>query len=143
MSYSIKRLSREPIIILTSETVPDEAALREHIAATANLLRPFEHTYVVIDNRKINIDFATLIHLLKVHQEGGRGTIADPNITPVFVGSESMIRLMRDALAQQNHNGRNIPLLQSMEAALEFIRKRIAIDRETRSILKSLAQNYR
>lgn len=142
MSYNIKRLNREPIIILTNESVPDEAELREHIAAIADLMRPFEHTYVVLDSRKVNIDFPTLIAMLKVHKEGGRGTAADPNITPVFIGSESMIRLMRDALAQQNPTGRNIPLLQSMEAALEFIRKRIAIDRETKSILKAFAQNY-
>lgn len=135
MAYTIEQLPDEPIIILTNQSAPDEAELRNHINSIAALADQIDadHTYLIVDSRNVDLPFPLVIKLLQIHQEGGRGTASDPRITPVFVGSGAMIRLMRDIFAKHNVEQRALPLVQELDEALDFIRECIEIDAEERS----------
>jgi hypothetical protein len=123
MPANVEKFFGEPVVI---------AILKGHITTTdmeqvyADTLRlcAAENSvqiYQITDVRQANSSFGDILKIL-MSVQNMPGSSFDPRIKVVFVGSNSLNRAAKQALASQQFGSMNMPFFVEMWEALDFIR---------------------
>lgn len=78
--------------------------------------------------RAIEITFADLVMIMGAGFRGQPGSPSDPRICGALVDIHSWSQLFADGLRQEQYGHLDIPLFDDLDAALAFMRERIASD---------------
>jgi hypothetical protein len=70
--------------------------------------------------------FSAVVRGLAFETQGTPGTSSDQRLIPIFVGNGKDVKLVVEALKQQQYGSYHVPLFATQEAALDYIREQIA-----------------
>lgn len=125
MTYTVEKLPDRQIIIFHYDgivRIEDALGVFKDTEAFKNEVGE-ERVYRVSDFTNAESTFTEIMKMLQAATQQAGGT-ADPNVTVVFVGSTAWARLYKDAMAQQQRGGKQIPMLTTVQEALDFIEVR-------------------
>lgn len=135
MSFTIKRLENEPIILITWNPCEGEFAqiLKSSTKQVDALIHSGEQSIYRIDDLTHfgNINFSIIqIALLNTSQRAP-GSPTDPRVHSILVGISPFLRLAAHAasLAKFGGSGSRVPLFDSVSEALRHARAQIALGR--------------
>ena len=126
MPATVEQLPGEPIVIvrvtghLTVEVMRD---VYRQIAAIADQIEP--PLYRITDTRFREASFAEMMAIVKEASKGMPGTTTDPRIRNVFVGRDRIAMVGRDAYVNNDPNRNAMPIFESIEDALTYVRYEI------------------
>lgn len=126
MSITVERVPDEPILLLKSTGQMTVDDVRGAYAETTRLLDQMESenheiVYRIVDVREQTTTFPEMMEIMKVATASGEGTPTDNRIQTIYVGREKFAMLAREMFSRQT--GRAFPIFESVEDALEAIRK--------------------
>lgn len=123
MSVTVTRIPNEPILVATIEGDVDLSTIQDLFAQSRELMKDMQgHVYRITDTRKAGVTFSELRDIVREAATRTEGSSTDPNVTPVFVGNQQMLRMTSGLMRQQQFGGIQIPIFGSIEEALEHIR---------------------
>jgi hypothetical protein len=136
LPFQLKLESKDPLlVILELEGQITAAEMREHLDALSDLLQQEgmmdEVLYLLIDARKVNMNFPDVIAGSKVHGTKRRGTAADPKTNGVFISHDQMVQLLRDLLAKHAPEAYT-PIFSDYDEAHTYILELAAIQKKQR-----------
>ncbi|MBN1679248.1 MAG: hypothetical protein JW966_03085 [Anaerolineae bacterium] len=131
MVMVVKQLGDEPIIVITVtppfDSYKDVIQKLEAIEAIANTIdSPIIYRindYSAVTQASLD-DIMTV--LARETRSGSAGSLADPRVRSVAVGSDEMIRLAATSLKQTQYGNLDVPLFESYDDALAYIREDMA-----------------
>jgi hypothetical protein len=119
MTATLKRLAGEPILIVTYDGFVDIDTVVYSYTESAKLIADSEErVYRISDFSKASSNFAEVIRIVN-SSASGPGSINDPRIVPMYVGTDSMVRLAADFFKQK---GKIIALFKNMDDAIDSAR---------------------
>ena len=127
MAVTFEKLPDEPIVIVTSLgqiNVEMMLEIYRRIAEIADQIEP--PLYRITDTRQQDTSFADMMGIIKQASRGQPGTTTDPRIRHVFVGRDKFAMLARDAYANNDPNHHAVPVFDTLEEALAYIRLEIS-----------------
>ena len=80
-----------------------------------------EKFFRITDVRDAESTFADMLKVIKQASQGQPGSTTDPRIQTVFVGSNTWVRLYRDAMRQTRFGGEQLPAFESMGDAMKYV----------------------
>jgi len=124
MPYVVKQLPNEPILLMTVSSPFDmEKDAPPLFALAAKTAEPIPgHVYCVYDLRKLELSFGDLVLGLSAQTGHVAGSMSDPNITAVMIGSSEMLKLAEKAFQQKQYGEIGIKLFGSVEDATNYVR---------------------
>jgi len=128
MSYRVERLPDEPILILTAGA---EFSIKNDVLASAEEATglmaeiPEGPIYYVLDTHGLRINFSDLVSGL---WQATRATnlLKEPRLQLVAVGSGTLIEMGIKSLSQAQYGGLSVPLFETIDEALTYIRQEIS-----------------
>jgi hypothetical protein len=136
MPATVERLPNEPIIIVTVTgqlTVEVMRDVYRQIAEIADDVVP--PLYRITDTRFREASFAEMMAIIKEASKGMPGTTTDPRIRNMFVGRDKMAMIGRDCYSNVTPQGNVMPMFETIEEALVYIR--LEIDKQPHSESKA------
>lgn len=129
MPITYERLPDEPILIVATIGDLTVAGMQEIFARSAEIQREIGGVlYRITDNTRLDVsaqDFINIIHLVQQAGKGTPGSSADPNIRAVLVADNRWSLLFREALSQPQFGGVFLPIFETLEQALAYVRVQI------------------
>ena len=127
MPFMVEHIMREPIIVINWQPPFDfEADIIESNRAAADFA---DHTkgivYRVIDAHEIDMTFGDLVTLLAAKTRNEPGSLRDPRIHTVLVGTHDLLRLKADSLRQKQYGELDIPLFPTVDEAVDYCRQQL------------------
>src|SRR5687767_5402805 len=96
-----ERLPGEPIIITTYRGFVTVEDVRQSTRATVRLAAKIQgHVYAIRDVRNSTSSFTEVLNIVREQAVKDDGTITDPNLSVVLVGTSAMAKLFIDAIHQ-------------------------------------------
>lgn len=131
-SFTVEKLPDEPIVIVRFTLPPrlDIEKMFQDIASQVNDTldgvdgRVFRLNDISLFDR-INI-FNQIVRGLAFEVKGIPGSNSDPRISPAFVGKGANVRLLVEALRQEQYGGLDVPAFPTLDEALAQVRQWIA-----------------
>jgi len=128
MSYRVERLPDEPILVLRTGA---EFSIKNDVLASAEEAMklmaeiPEGLIYYVLDMCDLRVNFSELVSGL---WQATRATnlLKEPRLRLVAVGSGALIELGAKAFSQAQYGGLSVPLFETMDEALAYIRQEIS-----------------
>ena len=71
--------------------------------------------------------FSAVVRGLAFETQQVPGTSSDPRLIPIFVGNGKDVKLIVEALKQQQYGSYHVPLFPNHEAALAYIREQLPV----------------
>lgn len=132
MSFRLELYSQEPTVaILELEGSITAEEITQHFDAIEDMLREVglenDNLYLLIDARRVSMDFPNVIEGSKLHGVPRRGAAADPLTRGVFVSQDQMIQLLRDLLAKHTAEA-YLPIFEDRDKAFEYIKELAAVE---------------
>ncbi|NDJ54669.1 MAG: hypothetical protein GYB68_16500 [Chloroflexi bacterium] len=120
MHPNVEKLPDEPIIIVTvTESSDVESVAAACDAIIGDKLGPF---YRINDFSAFSFTFSGLMVGMAAETTRLPGSLSDPRIKPVFVGTSDMVKLGSQAGRQEQYGELAILLFATLEDALQHIR---------------------
>jgi hypothetical protein len=121
MPLKMTKLPNEPIIIATITGILDTDVVSQMYRQTNEIMAQLglSKVYRISDYTEANISFADLLRVTALAGTDQPGSANDPRITPLFVGTDAMVRLGADVLRQRQVN---IQIFRTINDALDAIR---------------------
>jgi hypothetical protein len=130
MPIEVQRLPNEPIIVVATIGDLTMEGIHEIFARSAEIQQELGGIlYRITDNTHLNIDAQDFINIIRMAQVAGKeapGSSADPNIRAVLVADNRWSLLVREALSQPQFGGVFLPIFETMDQALTYVRFQIA-----------------
>jgi hypothetical protein len=124
---SMKRLEGEPIIHVTLKGHLTIEEVTEVYRRTDEMRKDMpKHIYRIADVSEVSTSFTEMMQILKQATSHSGSTSSDYSITIVFVGTNHWAKLFTDAMRQGAFGGREIPIFESVDAAITYVRAEIA-----------------
>ncbi len=101
---NVKQMGNLPIIIVNAADVSEggTANLIEQVAARTS--GEFGHDFVIYDCTQFAPSVAELDEWVNLHGAGLRGSLTDPTVFAILVGSDAMLHEIADYLGDMTHN---------------------------------------
>ncbi len=130
MDAVLTRLPDEPIVIVKIRPTLDPQKEVYEIADTiADMFAEEEGPiYRINDFTDMDLPFGGLVMGLGLETQGRPGSLSDPRIKTVFVGTSEMVELGAKSARQEHYGGLDILLFATLEDALAHIRAERASD---------------
>ena len=127
MSITVKRLTDEPIVIVTFAMPFDpENDLRQVTQEVAAILKEVDPPlYRIDDVSTLEIDFSQMVQAMGTATRNVPGSVTDPNIQMIFVG-EGIFHLVTQSLKQDQYGSIDADIFAALDEALQHVRKQIA-----------------
>lgn len=127
MVYQISRLDDEPIIVITITPPTDAYAdAQRKLNDLEALVQTMDDPVIFRINDYSAVPAPTFNDITFVLAEETRtprpGSAADPRIRNVVVGSHEMLRLAAEGVKQAQFGGLDVPLFDTYDAALAYVR---------------------
>jgi len=124
MSFEIQQLKDEPIVVITCHNpfdfTGDIAAANRQVAA---LLENGETITRIIDFTEIEMTFANLVESLATKTREEPGSLRDPRVRTVLVGTHELVVMKAQSLRQEQYGGLDVPLFESLDEAIAHCRQ--------------------
>ena len=119
----VQKLDGENILLVTNNVQMTPEVVAENRVVIREFLAAYEGRFVIIiDFTDAVTSFAdTLAIIQRMHAGGKRQDINERSMT-IFVGGDKFMEMHRDAIAQPQHGGEQIPMFPTVEAALDAAR---------------------
>lgn len=101
--------------------VEDIRAAQREVAALADQANGT--LYRIIDAHHIEITFSDLVFALNEKARDTPGSIRDPRIRTVIIGTHELVKLKAESLKQEQYGSLNMPFFESLEEARAYIRQ--------------------
>lgn len=122
MAIVVSRIPNEPIIVATLEGDLTVEQFKEMFIRSVEITKEIGgHVFRITDARNVTATFGELFGIIAAASKGVPGSTTDPNVTPILVGSNQMVKLAAQAFRQKQFGGVEIPLFQKMEDAMTYI----------------------
>ncbi|GAB4508777.1 MAG: hypothetical protein OHK0046_02250 [Anaerolineae bacterium] len=129
MGILIEHGMKEPIIIVNwqnpFDTTTDILESNKLVSDFAN--RSGTPVYRIIDTHEIDLTFGDLVHILDLKTRNEPGSLRDPRIHTVLVGTHEMVRMKAQSLSQEQYGGLNVPLFESVDDAIAYCRAQLVM----------------
>lgn len=130
MPITIKHLSQESILLATIKgylNIKSTTDVCNHIVKHCQ--ETLSHTYCVIDVSQATTSFTDLIRIIKQAAAYGNSSQCTVKNHIVFVGESHWVQLFSDAMRHTQFGGIEIPIFETIDAALVYIRSELANNR--------------
>jgi hypothetical protein len=126
-AITVQRIGDEPIIHAKITGYVDLDVLLEVYARTAELRKDMpRYIYRITEVSDVQSSFSEMMEVIKQAAMRGGSSSTDPTVTVVFIGTSHWVKLFTDALRQGAFGGKQIPVFESYDAALSYVRSDIA-----------------
>ena len=128
MDAALTRLPDEPIVIVEIQpTLDPQKEVYEIADAIAEMFEGEEGPiYRINDFTSIDLPFGGLVMGLGLEAQSRPGSLSDPRIKPIFVGTSDMVELGAKSARQEHYGGLEIWLFATLDEALAHIRTELA-----------------
>jgi hypothetical protein len=128
MVYQIEKLPGEPIVIDSHSEPMKAMGHRGFAEELAGHVQSIEGTvYRITDVLGMSYSFPTLVHVLGEETRSQRpGSASDPRVKMVLVAAGEVANLITMAAGQPQYGGLNLPLFDTREQALAYVRQLIS-----------------
>jgi len=127
MSVSVTRLPEEPILVARVTDRMNLLSIRTLFQESAALCAGLPcMVYRVIDVLEADASINDLARVLVEAKRGARGSMLDPQIVSVLVARPNRLRFIADLLARKEFGGLDVPVFDSLDEALVYLRANIA-----------------
>jgi len=137
MPSAVNKLPDEPIILVTESGHVDIEHVRSNRQRINAIAREIDGAYhIIIDARESDSSFADVMKILR--------SVEPLEIRPAsscYVGSSVFLQLYRNALSQIFYGKSNLPIFESLEAAMLYTREQVAAQPAKISGYTSLAND--
>ena len=126
MAVTVIRLPDEPIIVARITEQMSVPGMRTMFNESALLCAGLPDTvYRVIDLLEADASINELARTLVEGKRRVRGSVLDPRIVSVLVARPNRIRFIADILAHKEFGGLTVPVFDSVDEALVYLRAEI------------------
>jgi hypothetical protein len=126
MSVMVTRLPNEPILIADVHGRMDVEAVRNLFAQTAAFCNEVNDTvYQIASFLNVDASINDAARVLVEASRGARGSALDPQVKAVMVAGHNRVRLLIDLMRQKEFGGAEVPVFDTVDAALAFVREQI------------------
>ena len=124
MDAVLTRLPDEPIVIVEiCPTLDPQREVYEIADTIAEMFAGEEGPiYRINDFTNMELPFSGLVMGLGLEAQGRPGSLSDPRIKPIFVGTSKMVGLGAKSARQEHYGGLEILLFATLDDALAHIR---------------------
>lgn len=127
MPITIKYLPQEPILLATIKGYLNIKSTKDACSRVVKKCQgTLSHTYCVIDVCEATTSFADLIWIIKQAAAYGDSSQCTMKNRVVFVGESHWIQLFSDAMQHTQFGGIEIPIFETIDTALVYIRSELA-----------------
>jgi hypothetical protein len=124
MGITVERIPGEPILVATLSGDVTADHVRSMFERSAKLAEQIEgRVYRITDLSAIKTKFSDLVEALAQASKGQPGSSSDPRFCAVIVGDNQWSRMYSEGLKQEQYGKYNIPLVSSLEDAMDYIRE--------------------
>lgn len=124
MSVTVEQLPEEKNIVVATYGNPfsaDDVAIT--MTETTQYYDPAGPTlYSISDASQLDLSFSDLVMALAGATRTDGWKVGAPNSVTIFVGSNELVRMGREALKQQQYGAVEVELFESLDAALDWVR---------------------
>ena len=118
----INRVGNENIIIVRNNVKVTPELVEENRARVRELMQDMDGKVVlIIDYTDGAIGFQDVVGIIKGYSEGKRKDLNEKTFS-IFVGTDTFVDMIRNAIRQPQFGGVDIPFFDSVEMALEVAR---------------------
>lgn len=129
MKLKVERIPDEPIIIATLSGDITPETVMEMFAQSAYWADKLGgRVYRITDIRSTEISFPDLVVVLASCAHRQPGSPSDSRICGVLVGTHGWARFFVDSAQQEQYGQLNIPVFESLDEAMTYIREQMALD---------------
>ncbi|MDX1994668.1 MAG: hypothetical protein SF029_19955 [bacterium] len=125
MPYKVTRVPNEPIVVLEVSSpfdmITDLPAVFADIAKAKAGVASL--TYCLYDVRNLQITFSDVVMGLAAHTKGEPGSVSDPTIRVILIGSDELLRLASEALKQEQYGQIALPMYATYDEAIAEARR--------------------
>jgi hypothetical protein len=126
-SVIVQRIGDEPIIHAKITGYVDLDVLLEVYRRTAELRQDMpKYIYRITEVTDVESSFSEMMEVIKQAAMRGGSSSTDPTVTVVFIGTSHWVKLFTDALRQGAFGGRQIPVFETYDEAIRYVRSEIA-----------------
>lgn len=127
MSYSVRRLPGEPIIVMTPTDafVPSQDIVPMFIE-TATLMQDIPgKVYRIADDRAIHFTFSGVVSAMTTAFRTHSHALADPRVVSIIVGKGQLVEMAAKAFQMRLRDAFSVVVFDDMDQALDYCRERI------------------
>lgn len=129
MPVTVRRVPDEPIVIATMTGTVTLADTEKVFRRTDELRADMPpRIYRITDVTQATSTVAEIIRIVKAAADVKSSHTADPTLTVVFVGISQWSKLFTDAMGQDDFGMVDIPIFDTVDDALVYVRRRINDD---------------
>lgn len=122
MTVTLEKMPNEPIVTATLSGEVTIAEMEEMYAKCAEIIKEVGRIYRITRLDNTTTGFMDILKILQAAGKGNPGSSSDPNVGVIFLGSGSLIQLITNTMRQPQFAGVQLPIFQSMEDTLTYIR---------------------
>ncbi len=128
MKFTVERLEGKPILITTvgDDYVVGVDNITLAQAVDAKIGADTSGVYVIFDIRKMKMTFGDLVTAMSSQSRKAPGTMADPRIISIAVGTDELVTLGIKAFEQEQYGKLKFPLYATVEEALAYANEQLA-----------------
>jgi hypothetical protein len=124
MGFNIKRYSEQPAIFVIEVVKPFDFVADMHAmyGAIQDARQGLEGKLsIIFDLRRLEMTFSELVVAMDEQRRGHAGSMTDPSIQTLIAASDDIIKMGAKGMGQEQYGGVDIPLYESVEAALAHV----------------------
>jgi hypothetical protein len=126
-NVTVEQVGDAPIIHAKITGFVDIEVLLEVYRRTAELrVNMPKYIYRITEVTDVESSFSEMMEVIREAAKRGGSSSTDPTVNVVFVGTSHWVKLFTDALRQGAFGGKIIPVFETYEAALAYVRSDIA-----------------
>ncbi len=122
MTVTLEKLPDEPIVMATLSGEVTIAEMETMYAQCAEIIKEVGRIYRITRLENTTTGFMDILKILQAAGKGSPGSSSDPKVGVIFLGSGSLIQLITNTMRQPQFAGVQLPIFQSMEDTLTYIR---------------------
>ncbi|MBZ0310044.1 MAG: hypothetical protein K8I82_28545 [Anaerolineae bacterium] len=127
MPVTAQKLTDENIIVVSYEspyrvedTIESVETIHQIVEEATDVI------YLIVDLTRLNMGFSDMVQGLAASTSGKQGwSLKDPRTRLVVVGANKLIEFGVKAVNQTQYGGVNIPLFDTLDEALTYVRKQV------------------
>jgi hypothetical protein len=126
MSVIVTKLPNEPIVIADVQGRMDVESIRNIFAQTAVLCHEDGgQIYQIASFLDVDASIKDAARVLVEASRGAPGSALDPKVRAVLVAGHNRVRLLFDLMRQKEFGGVEVPVFDTLDAALAYVREQI------------------
>ncbi len=127
MPVTVQKMADENIILVAYESPYKVSETTESMEVIQQIVeQAVGVTYLIVDLSRLNMTFSDMVQGLAASTSGRQGwSVKDPRTRMVVVGANKLIEFGVKAVNQTQYGGINIPLFDTMDEALAYVRAEI------------------